>query len=878
MLVTIACQQAMAQASTEGKTFWVALGLANAPGGDISAFNPFIAISAKKACTVQLSAPAGNWVDQPRQIQADSWTIIDDIPDNVWYNTNWNANSANEQTNPYGILVQASEDVSVYAAMRMEYSYDASNILPVTAIQSEYMLQDYPTFNSEGDAHSVFVICATEDNTTVDINLSTPSIGGRAANTPYNITLAHKGQTYQVISTNTKSFSGTTVKARNGKKIAVFSGADFTQVPGGKSARDCLYEQAMPVDYWGNEFVVTRSVERDANRVRITALEDATDIRIDNRHVTFLNAGETYEFEISEDLAPTIKEIHTKAGRDIPDIYNGIAHYIQTSCPCAVFSYDVSSEYRFSETTKIGDPSMVWIAPLQQRINKITFGACGTSGTSGHTNRHYVDIVCLTSDIATFHLESDQRANIPVTFTPVPGNTKYSYAQLFLVDTDQPNPDKVYTMSSKTGFVAHVYGSGNNESYAYSCGSAAVKRAINLDGMTFTDGLRGENRFCINTLLEFDAQVGTDIIDKVDWDFGDGITEYNGAPQTIHEYETKGWYDVIANVYAHKDCPETVYPAEAVHFSFYVDKAEIIKHETSKCIPWDDPLTTDTITDTVRYNCDSIVITSTFVRRESKPTDIEITAKDSFLLNGEWIYETADRSYTYMNSQNCDSVVNYHINIVYCLDLEVPTEVDPECDGQTSILIDFFFHKGEIDRAVFVTNLHGEQREFEMTVSSDYTYFLLNVSEFEPGILNGHIEVHDPICMQTLSFPISIFVRLPNSIMHQKYDNVVGVTLAAIQQYDIRGYQWLIDGELKPEQSQSIYYQNAGFEPNQYIEVLVLMPNGQWLRSCRLNLTGESQMDNPFRDDESARKVMHDGNMYIMRDGDLYNTLGEKVD
>jgi len=870
----------MAQTSTEGKAFWVAVPLANAPGGGSDGFEPFIAISAKNACTVTITNPNTGWSHTPLNVLANSWTVVKDIPVAQWYDQSWTATSCGEKVDNKGLLVEATQDVSVYAAMRMEYSYDASNILPITAIQSEYILQDYPPFNSEGDAHATFVIAANNDNTIIDITPTTPTIGGKPANTTFNITL-NRGQTYQVIGTNQQTFSGTRVKARNGKKIAVFSGADFTQVPGGKSARDCLYEQAMPIDYWGTEFVVTKSVERDANRVRVTAQEDATEVRIDNRHAAWLQSGETYEFEISEGLAPTIKEIQTKAGRTVPDIYNGEAHYIQTSCPVAVFSYDVSSDYRFSETTKIGDPSMVWISPLQQRINKITFGACGTSGTTGHTNRHYVNIVCLTTDIPNIVLSSDQRASIPLSFIPVPGNTKYSYARTFLVDTDEDNPDKVYTITSRSGVVAHVYGSGNNESYAYSVGSAAVKRGINLEGMTFTDGSFAEEKFCINTALEFDAQVGTDIIDKVDWDFGDGTTEYNGAPQTTHQYETRGWYDVYALVYAHKDCPETQYPAEGVRFSFYVDRPDTIRHETSKCVNWDDPIVTDTITDTLRVNCDSIVITSTFIRRSSKPSVVTLPqAKDSLLFFGEWIYESCERTLTHQNAQLCDSVVTYHITIVYCLDIEVPKDVNPECDGQSSILIDFTHHKGEIDQAQFIATIDGQKKTFPLTVSSDNKYFLLDISQIAPGAVTGEIQVHDPVCEQTLTYPITVFVRLPSSIIHQKYDNIVGVTLSAIEQYNFQGYQWVLDGIPVANQTESIYYQYNAFSNGQYVEVVVLLPNGKWIQSCKLDLVGKEDVTNPFRpqEEESVQKVLQRGNIYIQVGEHLYNTLGEKVD
>lgn len=310
-------QSLFAQASTEGKEFWVALAISNAPDGDINQFEPFIAISAKKACQVTISNPSTGWTDQPRYLQADSWTVINNIPTAQWYDLTWTANSASEYPDTKGIFIKSTEDISVFAAMRMEFSYDATNVLPQSVLQSEYILQDYPTYNPDDDAHSTFVIVATEDNTVIDITPTTPTIKGKAANTTFSISL-NKGQTYQVVSTDQQTFSGTHVKAKNGKKIAVFSGADFTQIPGGKSARDCLYEQAMPVDYWGTEFVVTRSMEKDANRIRITAQEDGTQINIDGNFVKSINSGETYEFEMSENLASgDMASDIAKAGRKV---------------------------------------------------------------------------------------------------------------------------------------------------------------------------------------------------------------------------------------------------------------------------------------------------------------------------------------------------------------------------------------------------------------------------------------------------------------------------------------------------------------------------------------------------------------------------------
>jgi len=363
----------------------------------------------------------------------------------------------------------------------------------------------------------------------------------------------------------------------------------------------------------------------------------------------------------------------------------------------------------------------------------------------------------------------------------------------------------------------------------------------------------------------------------VDWDFGDGTSVYNGTPQVTHQYETRGWYDVYAMVYAHKDCPETQYPPEGVRFSFYVDRPDTIRRQASLCIPWDSPITADTILDTTRFDCDSVVITGQIVRRESKPSEVNLQGKDSLSLFGEWIYATTDRTITHTNVQQCDSAVTYHVKIVYCLEIEVPTDVNPECDGQSSILIDFTHHKGEIDQAQFIATIDGQKKTFPLTVSSDNKYFILDVSQIAPGAVIGEIQVHDPICEQTLTYPITLFVRLPNSIMHQKYDNIVGITLDAIKQYNFQGYQWMIDGMLVPGQNGSIYYQDAGFTANQYMEVMVLLPNGKWIQSCQLNLVPAEGMNNPFREEQSVQKVMQRGHLYIQMGEQLYNTLGEQV-
>lgn len=891
-----------AQSSTEGKEFWVALLMANSPSGfSEGSFEPFIAISAKKQCKVTISNPSQGWTQATRTVNADDWLVIKDIPLDKWYDKTWTASNASEKITKFGIKVDATEDVSVYAAIRMEYSYDASNVLPVTALQSDYIIQDYPVYNSEGEAHADFVIVATEDNTTVAITPTAATQGGKQAGTRFTVDLK-KGETYQVIGLDQQTFSGTRVTAyattdhSAPKPIAVFQGADFTQVPGGKSARDCLYEQAMPLDYWGTEFVVTRSVEKDANRVRITAADNTTEVNIDGYSVKQLKPGETWEFEMSEDLASTeMASAITKIGREIPLILKGDAHYIKTSCPVAVYCYDVSSDYRFSTTEKLGDPSMVWISPLQQRISKITFGACGTSGSKGHTNRHYVNIVCLTSDVASIKLSSELRSNIPTSFQPVPGNPEYSYARVFLVDTDGSTVDKVYTLSSDNGVVAHVYGSGYNESYAYSVGSAAVKQGINVNGTIFTDGYRSDAKFCFGDEISFDANVGTDEIERVDWSFGDGTTMYYGPANTSHVYSSPGWYDVTAVLYGHQVCTdEAEQELGSVSFSFRIVRPDTVFGTIiPKCIDladynanpayWDEKIANPEI-EIVQEHCyDTVVLNYVIYNRETEETLDDIVGHDvAYGYNGKAYYASQDVVDTVPNPAGCNHYIKYYVKVITCLDITVKNDPAAQhaCPGD-NIAVTYTKTKGDIkgqgklkipgrsDQEIYISN--ENVRDASLTIPVD--------AITKPGIYKAQLLIEDENCGDTKSFDIDFTIYYPADIFAYKFNNVLAVYQKGYggnSGYEFVGYQWYRNGVAIPDATNSIYHTDAPFTAGDVYYVELTDKNGMTLSSCSQEIKTVPDY-NPQPNAAPAQKKLINNRIYIVIDERMYDAYGKRV-
>jgi hypothetical protein len=171
LLVTLLvsyCVPSLAQ-STEGKEFWVGLTWAVTPPDGYKAkeatdttyyqtAKPYIAVSAKdKGTIITLTNPAfPNWSVSDTTQEDNEWHefTTTDIPYQYWYPSDMRTiadfSKYADVTKPWGIKVNSNNNISVYAVVRANYGMDASNILPTSALRSEYYLQDfYPEYNKE---------------------------------------------------------------------------------------------------------------------------------------------------------------------------------------------------------------------------------------------------------------------------------------------------------------------------------------------------------------------------------------------------------------------------------------------------------------------------------------------------------------------------------------------------------------------------------------------------------------------------------------------------------------------------------------------------------------------------------------------------------
>jgi gliding motility-associated-like protein len=607
--------------STVGKDFWVTF----LPNLCNDTDNLKIIATGKYSCTGIVTNPRTGWSNS-FSITPGCVTYIN-IPSAQAYDYN-----ASEYPINKAIHVTTTDSISLYASNFEAYTFDVTNVLPTHSLGSEYIIQTYrSTSRSSG---SEFSIIATEDNTEVTINLSdgTPN---HSSNSPFSVRL-NAGQCYQVQAPNNADLSGTTISADENKKIAVFAGNLCALVPTYGCCCDHIVEQMIPTSSWGNEFIITSSLLRMNDKVRVTTLNDNCQIRKNGVLDTTLNARETYEFEITN---------------------NTPAVYLETSEPSCVFLYFTGASYGGDN----GDPSMVIINPINQKINNITF----STFNSGSTEYHFVNIVTKTDNIQNMYLDT---TNISSYFTTVPYNNNFSYAKIEV--NHGAHTLNCNSSDEETGFIAHIYGLGYYESYSYSAGSMVIKTPPKLIvndtyALDYPNGFKicnnNDNNFTFDLYITYNPS-------SVTWDFGDGSTGRN-YPIT-HQYNEPGNYHVSCNIYEiesgtnHLDTTlytfisikptyDTTITATICQSEIYTDNGF---HENQTGIYIDTLQTID--------GCDSIVRLNLTVNPEYNDTIFaHICQGETYDQYGFYENETTIITQELKTELGCDSVVTLNLEV-----------------------------------------------------------------------------------------------------------------------------------------------------------------------------------------------------------------------
>ncbi len=159
------------------------------------------------------------------------------------------------------------------------FSNDASLLLPATSLGSRYMVISWPQTlaltevsetNGGIDLRAFLTIVGVEDDTNVQVTLSTGIVGG--ANIPASAagdTIEFTINRFEVVNLETggfnADFTGTTIRVDDNKSVAVFSGSEASDVPRFDSfvnrscCADHMEQQLFPETALGTRFVAVKT-------------------------------------------------------------------------------------------------------------------------------------------------------------------------------------------------------------------------------------------------------------------------------------------------------------------------------------------------------------------------------------------------------------------------------------------------------------------------------------------------------------------------------------------------------------------------------------------------------------------------------------------
>lgn len=568
--------------STEGKDFWVTFLKTDSYDGDDKPIELSLSISAKQACSVTIENAYSKY---SKTITLAAGELHEELLYTGTAKSAATNNDAvkcysinNEKVDTTAVHVTSTAPISLFASNWKSKSFDATNVLPTPSLLDEYYIQSYPPSAHGGDTQqgTHFAIVAAEDNTVVEYVPTVATEGIRDFQTQYNnwgdqvfemYPQYKRFQNFRNIGDTLLSdtlmagqvwyvwtgigggddydLSGTYVKARDNKKIAVFQGAPHTNIPYQIRDRDHIFSQAMPTKYWGNTFAITGSMTRGRDKIRIMALNDETEVRINGKlvHTFHFDTDDTpsgaqvvqcapknkrtFEFEIgTKGISCTDKD---KKFSLADPLIEGTSCFIETSCPVAVHLFMVSNKY---DNTDKADPAMVWINPIEQVIEKITFATYKSSNT------HYYNVVTTKDNIENMFLDGLQITG----FTPVEGSNDGYYFKRENITHG------THTLQGKKGFIAHVYGYGERESYGYSAGGATkpLTQYITINGQIFTPDT--ENTLCGEDTIKFACHPDYEY-EKIEWYFGDGASDKTNKDSVPHYYAESGNYNAYVLIY-----------------------------------------------------------------------------------------------------------------------------------------------------------------------------------------------------------------------------------------------------------------------------------------------------------------------------------------
>jgi hypothetical protein len=351
------------------------------------------------------------------------------------------------------------------------YSNDASLLLPIRSLGTEYIILGWPT-----EVQNIPIVgprpllsnvtIASAGTGVTEVTILAPSGAAIAAGPGFDTLAAgatrtvelQPGQVLSLTTTQVDEADMTGMEIFANRPIAVFSGSECANIPLGNQYCDHIEEQNVPVTAWGSEYVAAKFEPRgnEPDLYRIIAENDGTVITTTPpqpgaNNVT-VQRGEAIEFESTESFVVSgtgrIAVAQYMVGSAYPGPENGCTRDPDSINPqtCAI-----PGNFACIQESGIGDPAILMLVPDSQLRSDYVYL------TPADYMEDYVSIV-YEGDV-TFTLDG---AAVTSSGTPI-GSTGRRVLRL-------PMEDGAHRIEGTAPFALYVYGYDCDVSYAYAGG------------------------------------------------------------------------------------------------------------------------------------------------------------------------------------------------------------------------------------------------------------------------------------------------------------------------------------------------------------------------------------------------------------------------
>jgi len=441
-MLSFASMPMLAQTSMQGTDFWLSFG--NNLGSTSASITLQVRVVPSAATTVTITFTANTALNVTTTIAAGSIYTLNLSTDQkaaVYSNTTG--------TTSKSMRIQTSAPVSVYALNQASATTDATNVLPVTNLGTDYYHISYAPLSGFADGYTVI---ATENGTTVyEDGVSKATLS--------------KGQVYSAYYTSTDI---TGRRITSSQPIAYFVTNAGPNIPVGTTYADCMFQQLVPVNAWGTTFLVPVT-RRGIERVRIVATQDGTVVTQSGgvlqaspgKGSLSLNKGQFAELQIT--------------------LASG-GCYISSNYPVGVCSFMLGTQYS-ALTVAAGDPAEGWVPPIEQTVIGTLIAPFIPTGNTQLTEHHALIVTATATRTQTTVSTNGSTAAALSGGTWTTGNgtqgAAYSFYSLQLANSATTS----YYFSNPNGLTVMGYGLGSAESYYYLSGAASR----NLDAAFYVD-------------------------------------------------------------------------------------------------------------------------------------------------------------------------------------------------------------------------------------------------------------------------------------------------------------------------------------------------------------------------------------------------------